>query len=78
MTEHNIKLTQPYFSDVVDGSKKFEYRFNDRDYQVGDIVKLWEWTGEEYTGFYITVTIDYILEGGQFSIPEGYCIFSIK
>jgi ASC-1-like (ASCH) protein len=40
MAEHNIKLSQPYFYHVCEGKKKFEYRYNDRNYQINDTVKM--------------------------------------
>ncbi|MDF2611454.1 MAG: hypothetical protein K0R92_2928 [Lachnospiraceae bacterium] len=41
--QHNLKTLQPYFDDVKSGKKKFELRRNDRDYQVGDKLNLFEY-----------------------------------
>lgn len=44
---HDIKIWPQYFSRVVDGSKTFEIRDNDRAYQTGDTVTLHEWDPEK-------------------------------
>ena len=33
---HQLKIKRCYYQHIVEGKKKFEVRFNDRDYQVGD------------------------------------------
>lgn len=40
MTLHDIKLHKNYVADVLYGKKRFELRFNDRDYRVGDLVRF--------------------------------------
>lgn len=40
--EHDLKILSPYFIAVEDGSKPFEVRRNDRNYQVGDTLLLRE------------------------------------
>jgi len=45
--EHNLKILPPYFVAVADGSKPFEVRRNDRDYQVSDILILQEGNNAE-------------------------------
>lgn len=39
-TEHVLKVAEPYFASIVDGSKTFEVRRNDRAYQTGDTLVL--------------------------------------
>lgn len=46
MRIHELKITEPYFSDVAFGSKNFEIRKNDRDFKVGDILILRKWDGK--------------------------------
>jgi len=36
MVWHSLKIKKCYFDHIVSGSKKFEVRLNDRDYQAGD------------------------------------------
>lgn len=43
---HELKIWPQYFGRVLDGSKTFEVRKNDRGYQPGDIVTLKEWNPE--------------------------------
>lgn len=38
MKIHNIKILEEYARDVLAKRKTFEIRYNDRDYQVGDII----------------------------------------
>lgn len=78
-TIHALKTWMPYFQDILDGTKTFEYRKNDRNFQRGDIVILNEWnqTTEEYTGRKYPFRIKYIIYGGQFGIPKDYCIMGV-
>lgn len=43
MTDHILKVAAPYFDAIVDGSKTFEVRKNDRGFQKGDTLTLWEY-----------------------------------
>ncbi|WP_195916669.1 DUF3850 domain-containing protein [Lactococcus petauri] len=40
MKTHELKLDVKYFDEVKNGTKNFEIRMNDRDFQVGDILEL--------------------------------------
>lgn len=40
MTIHELKTWPDFFRDVADGRKKFEIRKDDRDYKVGDLLRL--------------------------------------
>lgn len=40
---HSLKVEPPYFDALLDGSKPFEVRRNDRAYQRGDRLRLREW-----------------------------------
>lgn len=75
--EHELKTIQPFFDDVWCGKKLFEYRNNDRNYRVGDTLKLREYsTSSGYTNKYIMCDVIYIFDHG-FNLPEGYCILGI-
>lgn len=77
---HELKTINPYFEDIYSGSKRFELRKNDRDFQVGDKVNLNEYVPEKdkYTGRTVSAEISYILQGYDNSIiSDDYCIFSI-
>lgn len=60
--------------------KSFEYRKNDRGYQLGDILYLEEWNPdtEKYTGRVYARFVSFILYGGEFGIPEDYCIMALQ
>lgn len=45
MSEHVLKVQAPYMDALLDGSKTFEVRKNDRAYQRGDVLVLWEYGG---------------------------------
>jgi hypothetical protein len=78
MTVHELKIWVEYFEPVAKGVKTFELRKADRDYQVGDILKLREWDPniKDYTGQRVDMKVTYILDGSL--APEGmYRIMSI-
>lgn len=43
MSEHVLKVKPPYFDALLDRSKTFEVRKNDRGFQTGDTLLLWEY-----------------------------------
>lgn len=79
MVIHELKTWKEYFKMVFCSSKNFEVRKNDRDYKLGDTLLLKEWDNqtEEYTDRILHRRIDYILNGGQFGIEEGYVVMGI-
>ncbi|GAA4123315.1 hypothetical protein GCM10022215_29900 [Nocardioides fonticola] len=48
MSEHILKVQPPYFDALADGSKTFEVRRNDRGFQRGDTLVLWEYKPDPY------------------------------
>ncbi|MCL6443412.1 MAG: DUF3850 domain-containing protein, partial [Alicyclobacillus sp.] len=93
MATHELKIWPQYFEDVLNGSKTFEIRKNDRGYQVGDTLVLQEWvekareldfrppwqerTYGEYTGRECKRTVTYILNGPAFGIEDGFCVMGL-
>lgn len=75
---HDLKCWREPFSHVWWGAKLFEFRRNDRNFSVNDVLLLREWNEHNryYTGREIRVRITYILDRG-FGIPEGHCILSL-
>jgi hypothetical protein len=53
MTVHTLKIRQKFLRELIEGTKTFEIRYNDRDYKVGDILRFCGDTrqDEEYDGF---------------------------
>lgn len=77
MAAHNLKIKSKYFMDVVKGIKKAEIRYNDRNYQVGDILKLHEIDEHgNRTGNQCTVIVSHILDDAEY-LREGYVMLSI-
>lgn len=72
------------------GLKTCEFRKNDRDFQVGDVLLLREWDrgsgelGESHwiSSHYTEATpilrgVTHVLAGPAFGIPEGYALLSL-
>jgi len=76
---HELKLKQPYFDAVLNGRKTFEVRFNDRDYQEGDIVIFREVDrdGDPTPSIVrIKAEIGYVYRG--IGLEGGYVAFSLR
>lgn len=74
---HYLKCETEYFQEIERGKKKFELRINDRNFKVGDMVYLQETVNGVHTGRELpSVEIQYVLYGGKYGLPEGYCIFN--
>lgn len=83
---HVLKAWPQFFEAVGDGSKTFEARRADRDYQVGDSVELREWCpkAKDCTGRWIWFRISYVLRGSEEGrlphrlLQPDACILGIK
>ncbi len=60
MKIHELKILPEYYDAVRFGDKRFEIRKNDRDYHTGDILRLKEWDGKQYTGEELDAVVRYI------------------
>ena len=76
-TIHDLKLNTKYYDDVILRNKTFELRENDRRYKVGDLIKLNEWTGTEYTGRKSLFKIIYVLSDCE-GLKKKYAILGIE
>lgn len=76
---HELKIYPEYFEDVRDRIKNFELRKNDRDFMIGDSIRLREYDPVlmQYTGRNCRKLIRYILKGGQFGIDKDYVILGL-
>ena len=78
MKHHQLKTLPQYFWATACHKKRFEVRKNDRKFNVGDYLELNEWNETRgYTGWFIRVEVDFVLDGGIFGIDEEYCIMSL-
>lgn len=76
---HELKTWPQFFQAILDESKPFEARKDDRGFEVGDDLRLREWSpdSKEYTGRTIVTGITYILRGTEHVAP-GYCILGLS
>lgn len=78
MKIHNLKILPEYYAAVRNGTKRFEVRENDRQFELGDILRLMEWEeGAGFSGAEILVPVTYILYGSHYGVRDGYCVMSI-
>jgi len=68
MKKHHLKLDEKWETSVMDGTKKAEVRFNDRDYQTGDMVEF-----EEANGLYRITHVLHSVPG----LEPGYVVLSL-
>lgn len=76
MVEHKLKIKSEYFSAVINGTKTAEIRYNDRNYQVGDILILNEIDEHSnFTGNSCQVVVTHILDDSEY-FKTGYVMLS--
>jgi len=80
MKIHELKTDRQVFNLTIRGVKNYEVRLNDRDFKVGDKLRLKEWDPVQkiYTGRTVTRNVDHILFGGQYGISPDYVVMSIS
>lgn len=77
MRIHRLKIQTKYLVAQIDGRKQFEIRFNDRNYQVGDILILNEWDNGAYTGVFICVKVTYVLDN-FIALKDGFVVLGTE
>jgi hypothetical protein len=84
--EHRVKSWPSFFEATLNGTKTHDVRrMSDRDYQVGDTLRLMEFDPEKkaYTGRELSVRITYITSAkspcalSDSCLHPDYCILSI-
>ena len=76
MVEHKLKIKSEYFSAVINKTKTAEIRYNDRNYQVDDILILNEIDSlGNFTGNYCVVIVTHVLDDNQY-LQTGYVMLS--
>lgn len=89
MTLHELKILHEYLVDVDLGKKTFELRKNDRDYQVGDLIRFIDIREDDSTANKSRIEpnidentlyrITYVLKDvDQYGLDRDYCILAIK
>lgn len=74
---HELKIAPNYFEKVVSKEKSFEVRYNDRNFKVGDILKLMEYIDGSYTSQSIYVKVTYILREFE-GLQPNFVVLSIE
>lgn len=77
---HELKCWPEYFGAILSGSKTFDIRKgNDRDYKVGDELKLREWDPKlsEYTGAFLIRYVTYVMHGPPF-LPDDIWLLGLR
>ena len=76
---HELKCWSSYFEDVIEGRKTFEIRKNDRNFHVGDVLRLKEYGPfrESFTGRQCDIRVIYILDDDRF-LQKGYVCMVIE
>lgn len=83
MTEHRLKCVGPHYEEVASGRKTFEIRISDRNWTVGDVIRLREFkefedgTGGDFTGRECCREITHILLGPIYGLATGWVILSL-
>ena len=88
MKLHELKILSDYYVNVLLGSKTFELRKNDRDYQVGDLIHfiLVDKNNIEKSNLMDVIInrdnvyrITYVLKDVEkYGLDKDYCILGIK
>lgn len=81
MAEHELKIWPSFYRAVVDGTKRFEVRRNDRDFAVGDVLVLREWSPAAggFTGSALVRRVSYVLDGWHcLGIELGFVVMGIE
>ena len=85
-TEHHLKSWTEFFGPILKGERVHELRRNDRNFQVGDILKLHEWdaahgvpTGRTASAQVTSITSDDVpCAVSDAGLVPGFCILSIR
>lgn len=87
MKVHELKTDPEAFYAIESGSKKFELRKNDRDFQVGDllILRRTDYSAAQmilgkplvYSGVACVREVLYVLRGPCYGLEKGLAILSI-
>lgn len=79
---HDLKCWPEPFAALRRGDKPYEIRVNDRDYRVGDLLRLREvalfhgYAGP-YTGEVEERVVTYMTRGGEWGLPADLCVLGL-
>lgn len=79
---HHLKTWPSHFNDLMGKEKTVELRKNDRKYQQGDTLVLWEWdtNTKQYSGFFIRGIVTHMVRSHEScgALVDGYVALSLK
>ncbi len=78
-TVHDLKVWPDSFVAIVRDEKTCEVRLDDRQYAVGDILRLREYDPktQTYSGRETARRVTHVLRGGAFGIDPRYVVLSL-
>ena len=77
MKLHELKTESNHYVNTVLGLKPYEVRFNDRDFQEGDLILSRSFSDGKYTGSQSLYKIKHILKDFE-GLVDGYVILSLN
>ena len=76
MATHSLKIKSEHYINVINGTKTAEIRYNNRNYQVDDILNLNEIDSlGNFTGNNCSVIVTHVLDDNQY-LQTGYVMLS--
>lgn len=77
---HELQIWPACFEAVAAGTKPFDVREKDLNFQVGDVLLLREYDPDanDYTGRTMQRWVSYVLEGGAFGVQPGWCVLGFS
>lgn len=92
MKTHELKCWPEFFHPLTTGAKRFEYRRDDRGFEVGDVLYLREFVPgtvpiidgklttiePRYTGATARRLVTYILRAPKAGVPDGFVVMSLE
>lgn len=74
MIKHKLKIEDTHFANIMLGRKKFEVRYNDRNYQLGDLIEFIHTNGCDRAG----ETFEIIFVQSGYGLQNEFVILGIN
>lgn len=80
MRIHELKTWTDLYPAIESNAKRVEIRFNDRDFEAGDLLLLREYDPKEelHTGRSCWRRVTHVLQGGRFGLESLYVAMSLE
>ncbi len=75
---HDLKTDSEMWDALAAGDKTAEFRRNDRDYRVGDVLTLRRGTTSDEDVPSLAYEITHVVVGPAFGIPPGFALLSLS